>query len=418
MSLPGVNTVIKDRFYSLSRTDIPVGPRVLVIAKRSTANGTGGVADLDPYNLAREDTAISTFGDGSQVHRAFLELVAGGAQQITIVALPSDTTYNHTNGTIASSTYTTANPSGDLWNDAWSAAEAANPDVIVPWGRGSNSLDWESPATPGNETELGFHANNSATVGNSWARKVADKAAQITNESNPCLAILGVKPFIGATADGLGGMTPADVASHLALSSNLTTRSLIGDTGIYLSIVATELKPLGYPTEYGYANGACAYAGHIAQLDSWSSPTGKAIVNVEQLRYNPTRSQQQILVDKAIVPVAVDYNRVPTWVDAMTYSKDTSDYTRLTTLRIIFDAVQMVRQVAQKFVGEGSTLALRNALETAITAGLRGMQQEGALLASDFEVTYAPRESKAIVDLVLTPAFELRNIEVRVSVNL
>jgi hypothetical protein len=57
-------------------------------------------------------------------------------------------------------------------------------------------------------------------------------------------------------------------------------------------------------------------------------------------------------------------------------------------------------------------------METAITSALRGMQQLGALLDSDFIVSYSPAENKAFIDLVLTPAFELKNIEVQVSISI
>jgi hypothetical protein len=74
--------------------------------------------------------------------------------------------------------------------------------------------------------------------------------------------------------------------------------------------------------------------------------------------------------------------------------------------------------VCQKFIGEASTLQTRNSMETAITSALRGMQQMGALLDSDFSVSYLPAQNKAFVDLVLTPAFELKNIEVQVSISI
>ena len=57
-------------------------------------------------------------------------------------------------------------------------------------------------------------------------------------------------------------------------------------------------------------------------------------------------------------------------------------------------------------------------METSVTSSLRGMQQLGAVLDSDFNIRYVPEESKALIDLVLTPAFELRNIEVQISVAL
>jgi hypothetical protein len=232
---------------------------------------------------------------------------------------------------------------------------------------------------------------------------------------------MGVKPYVAAsTADG--GMTPAQVVTHLALS-NLVDRNTSEDEGLlghYVSIVATELEPLRYNqyVNFGFANGAASYAGAITKLDSWSAPTAKTIFNVQRVRYNPTRTVQAALVEKGLVPVALNFNRVPNWIDAQTFAKDGSDYRRLTTLRIVYDAVLLIRQISQKFIGEAASTATRNALETAVTSGLRGMQQMGALLASDFTVTYIGLENKAIIDLVLQPAFELRNIEVRVSVQL
>jgi hypothetical protein len=57
-------------------------------------------------------------------------------------------------------------------------------------------------------------------------------------------------------------------------------------------------------------------------------------------------------------------------------------------------------------------------METSITSSLRGMQQLGAILDSDFNIRYIAEENKALIDLVITPAFELRNIEVQLSVEL
>jgi hypothetical protein len=87
-------------------------------------------------------------------------------------------------------------------------------------------------------------------------------------------------------------------------------------------------------------------------------------------------------------------------------------------MRIISECSLLVRQVCQKFVGEASTIQVRNSMETSITSSLRGMQQLGAILDSDFNIRYIAEENKALIDLVITPAFELRNIEVQMSVEL
>lgn len=432
MALPGVRTAIQDRFYSLSRTDIPVGPRVLILGTRDTADGTldedgNAVQSLDPYNAQGEETVITAFGEGSQVHRGYIEALSGGAQAVVIVALPADTVFNHTDGEISSVEFTTNDPTGDLFDSAFAAVESAQADVVVPWGRGIHSYEYEDPATPGNDPDLGFHADNSAVGSKSWAAKIANKMEEIVTNSHPSFAVLGLAPYganpsEGATPTGgstFEGMTPAQISSHTTFPNLLARESAsFGNNGIYVTVVGGEVKPLGYPAEWGYSNGAAMLAGAVAQLDSWSAPTGKVIYNTEQIRYLPTKTSQEAMIDQGIIPVGINFKRKPIWVDGNTYGKPTSDYTRLTTLRIVYDAIELTREVAQRFIGETATLQNKNALETAITAGLAGMQQVGALLSSDFSITYVPRESRAVIDLILQPAFELRVIEVKVSVNI
>jgi hypothetical protein len=410
LALPGVSVQIQDRFFALSRTDVPVGPRVCAIAKRSTADATGGVRDLDAYEATSESDVIDAFGENSNLHKAFVELISGGAQRIILVALPSDSVFNHTTATVTSSAY-----GGDVFNAAFEAAEAAQVDVIVPWGAGSNSTHWESPATPGNDGSFDyFYADNSATATNSWAKKVSDMCATITGRSAPTHAIMGVKPYIGvANADG--SFTAAALTTHLGFS-NLVDRATLTN-GHYLSIVASELRLVGVPSTWGFSNGASLYAGSVQRLDAWSATTGKVVYNTDRVRWNPTRTQAETIANKGLVPVTLDLQRVARWTDGTTFGKDGSDYERLTTLRITFDAVKIVRSISQNYVGEAATIANRNSFETQLSSALRGMQILGALISSDFRVSYIPAENKAIVDLAIRPAFELREIVVRVSVN-
>lgn len=432
MSLPGVNTVIKDRFVALSRTNIPLGPRVGILGRRTTVapgyeNNVSpitpdpgvSISDLDPYRALNEGDVITQFGEGSDLHRGYLEAMAGGATQIVLIALPEDTVFNHTTGTISSAAYTDFVGSNMLFDDAFAAVEASRVDIVVPYGRGAGITEFESPATPENDAELGFHADNSANASSSWAAKIAQKCYEITRDSYPCFGVLGIAPYVG-TATSDGGMTPASASVHLQ-TPNLIDRETasLKSSGPYLSVVAGEIAPMGHDSRgFGFSNGAAVYAGYICGLDSWSAPTGKNIFNISKIRYNPTNLQQRALIDKGVVPIALNSNRQPTWVDAQTFAQDNSDYTRLTTLRIVFDSVQMVKSVAQQFIGEASNTATRNALDTAITSGLRSMQVQGAIMDSDFNISYVAGEYRAIVDVVLRPAFELRNIEIRVSINL
>ena len=398
MALPGVKTVIKDRFYSISRQDIPVGPKICLLAKRSTANNTGNVQDLDVVQATTEEDVIIAFGEGSDAHRGYVELVAGGAERIFIVALPSDTAWTYSSGEVDASSF--SGSASEFFDAMFEAAESVQPDIIVPWGRGAKASDFDytagaTPTWPGDV--YGFVADNASSA-NSFVAKVGAKVKAISENSFPCFAVMGIKPYVDGSSEI---MTPGQVSSHK-----------------YVVVIATELKPVNYDTSWGFANGATTFAAAISRMASFTSPVNKTAYNVASIRYNPTRTQQQLLADAGSNFIALNFNKVPVFVEGLTMAQPTSDYTRISTLRIITEASVLVRQVCQKFVGEASTLQTRNSMETAITSALRGMQQMGALLNSDFTVSYVPAENKAFIDLVLTPAFELKTIEVQVSINI
>ena len=423
MALPGVKTIIKDRFYSISRQDSPVGPRVVVIAKRSTDNGTGNVADLDVVLCTNEADVITAFGNGSGCHRAFVELISSGAERIFMVPLPSDTVWNHSTGAVTSSSF-----GGSVFDDAFAAAEAGQPDIIVPWGSGARAGLWAATASEtfsASADEIyGFHADNSSTVTNSWAYKISEVVNLISQNTSPCFAILGVKPYTGSANEV---MTPGQVATHLATSS-LTSREnavvpaqhtyAMNEVGRNVVVIATELKPSNYPAAWGYTNGATSLAGAISRMASYTSTINKTVYNISSLRYNPSKTLLTALTNKGVNCVLLNFNKAPIFSDGITFAGSTSDYTRLTTLRIVNEATMVVRQSCQKYIGQPSTLQVRNSMETSVTSSLRGMQQLGAILDSDFNIRYAPEEAMALIDLVITPAFELRNIEVQISVAL
>jgi len=415
MALPGVTTILKDRFYSISRQDTPVGPRIVVIAKRSTASGTGNILDLDVIQVTNEANVITAFGQDSDCHRAYVELVAGGADRIYMVPLPSTAVVQAGTALLEADILATTGGSS-IFEDVFTAVEAAQPDIIVPWGRGGHPNDWESPATPGNDAGFGFYADDTTTVANSMVLKIANAVKTINENSHPCYAVMGVKPYY-STAEV---MTPSQVSSHLALSnlpSNASGTDLY-EVGRFVVVIATELRTAGYPESWGYANGACALAASLSRMASYVSPVNKVVFNVAKMRYNGSRTSLNALSDGCVNSIILNFNRAPIFSDGLTYADATSDFTRLSTLRIVNEATLLVRQVCQKFIGEASTIQTRNSMETAITSAIRGMMQLGALLDGDFTVSYVPAENKAIVDMVVTPAFELKSIEVQVSISL
>ena len=127
MAIPGVTTIIRDRFYSVSRSNTPAGPRIVVIARRDTANETERVSDLDIVLATTEKDVIAAFGEGSDLHKAFLELISAGAERIYMVPLPSLTAFNHTDGYITATGYT----ADAMLDAAYAAAETVLPDISM-----------------------------------------------------------------------------------------------------------------------------------------------------------------------------------------------------------------------------------------------------------------------------------------------
>lgn len=435
MAIPGVTTTIRDRFYSVSRSDIPTGPKVVAIARRNTVNGTGSVSDVDVVRATNEADVIAAFGDASDIHKAYVELVTAGAERIYLVPLPSDTVFNHTNGTVTSTSF-----GAGLFDAAFDAAETIVPDVIIPWGRGGNSSDWEDPAaTPGDAEEFGFHADNSSNISANWAFQVGNKVKKISANTTPCLAVLGIRPWSPQNSGanngvGLEKMTPGNVSAHLTdiidgtRMPDLSSNTLVGQTGEsmssvgpYVIVVAAEIKPVNYSSngvDFGYTNGVANVVAAITGTPSYQSIVTSPVYNIESMRYSPSRTLQTGLSNSSVNSIIINFNRVPAIGDAITFSSSNSDYIRITSKRIVDDATKVIRQVCQKFIGQPSNMQVRNSMETAISSGLRGMQTLGAILAHDFSVTYIPTQSKAVVDVVLTPAFELKNIEVQIAINL
>ncbi len=408
MALPGVKTTILDRFYNLGRTDLPGGPVIALIAKRDI-NPVGGPGDLVPYAPTGEQIVIQQFGEGSYIHRAYKEALIFGATRLVLIPLPKDTVFTHGTASVTSASY-----GGDIFDAIFAAAESVRPDIIVPWGAGSDPTWWDdpgngaTPATPGHSDENYFYADNS--IGASWAKKVSDKCAEITSNSYPCFAVIGTRPMVG-----LETLTSAQLTTGVAMP-NLMNRET-NKLGHFVSVVASEVRPLSYPSSWGWSNGAVAYAAAAARYDPWRATTGKPLFNVDAIRYNPTRPQQEVLANKGVVSAAIDFSGTVKWVDGTTFAPANSDFVRLTTLRISFDVVKLILGVAENYKGEGMSYEQQSALDTQIGSRLRAMQVQGALNNSDYRVTFLGSQNQAVIDIAITPAFELREIILTLSIN-
>lgn len=160
-----------------------------------------------------------------------------------------------------------------------------------------------------------------------------------------------------------------------------------------------------------------AYAGFVSVLPSYSSPMFKAIPGALISSYTLSPTQITSLINKHIVVPRIRNGRIIV-ADAITTASDTSDFVRLTTLRIVNDAVQFVREIAEPYIGEPNTIPRRNSLDTAIRSGLQQMVLRGALNDFRFHIRSSIADQidgtmRILLDLV--PVFETRRILLSVA---
>jgi hypothetical protein len=200
------------------------------------------------------------------------------------------------------------------------------------------------------------------------------------------------------------------------------------DIGAYISVVAANVRAANdaavdlYPT-IGYYNsdGAASYAGLVAGLPAKSAPTNKVVDGVT-LSQGISQSQANRLAGARYVTFLSKPKGVVV-ASAMTGAYNISqyyrsDFVRLSTVRIVHDAINYVRETADQFIGEPNNAPQRNAMATAIENALKTMQEAGALRRFNFNVYASPTDQilgRATVELVLVPAFELQQITVVVA---
>lgn len=443
-NLPGATVEILDQGLRVSRP--PSGPKVLLLGITTSTN-TNATPNI-PYSISSSSltTAYQSFknadGTASELCQALYECYIAGGRDIELMnVLP-----------VGSGALTSANDKYGYLGEAYDILVNHNADIVVPVGV---SID--------DSVTANYHGDG----GSQWnfAYQLANFCYQSTKNNNTCLGIIGVS---GATTSASGTPTLSEVETFVKKCEKYTgfacydgtTETSTGnpgnycfvattteqmpasyaggdvtdsrgnkvDIGAYISVVATNVRATNdaavdlYPT-IGYYNseGSSAYAGLVSSLPAKSAPTNKIVQGVT-MSQGISESQADRLAGKRFVTFLSKAKGVCV-ASAMTGAYNISqyyrsDFVRLSTVRIVHDAINYVRQVADQFIGEPNNAPQRNAMATAIENALKNMQERGALRRFNFNVYASPTDQvlgKANVELVLVPAFELQTITVVVA---
>jgi hypothetical protein len=444
-NLPGATVEILDQGLRISRP--PSGPKVLLLGM-TTSTDTKATPYV-PYSisdssLTAADTAFrNSDGSVSELNKALYEAHIAGARDIVLMnVLP----------TASGAKIAKVDQYGYL-AEAYDILINYQADIVCPVGV---VLD--------DTVSANYHGGG----GSSWnfGYQLANFCYQATKSNNTCIGVIGVA---NATANASGTPTLTEVETWVRALENYTgnfapydgtTATAVGvpgnyrfvatsteqmpasyaggdvtdtkgnkvDIGAYVSVVAANARAVNevasvlYPTLGWYnSTGAAAYAGLVASLESKSAPTNK-VIQGQDIQQGISESQADRLAGKRYVTLMSKPKGIVV-ASAMTgaynidqYSR--SDFVRLTTVRIVHDAVKYVRQVAEQFIGEPNNAPQRNAMANAIGNALKNMQSSGALRRYDYNVYATPTDQvlgKATVELILVPSFELQQITVIVA---
>lgn len=188
--------------------------------------------------------------------------------------------------------------------------------------------------------------------------------------------------------------------------------------GRNLSITFMQYETLIENEDYIYiSNGAAGYAGMVSALPLDQSSTNQPF-NVERIAFHLARHQHAALNAKGIVTLKRSFTRGIVVVDGTTMAPVASVFRRLSASRIVGAVEELIRAVAEPYIGKQNNDANRNSLHTAIKAQLDKLI--GTLLETyQFELivdSVAERYNYIDINYELVPIYEIRQVRNRISV--
>lgn len=185
------------------------------------------------------------------------------------------------------------------------------------------------------------------------------------------------------------------------------------DLGMFLSVVGGA-DPIYQNASSGRYAGdvAVAYAGINGVLAPQSAPTNKVLKGAKGLRFSLSNKQHNDLLGNRIVTFKTKDSNVVA-VDGVTAAMPSSDYTRLSTAKVVREVVDQLREVSEPFIGQPNTIEQRNALSSALSKRLSALTGQGMLVSYEFQVIATQADQvlgQCRIELTLIPPQELRRI--------
>lgn len=194
------------------------------------------------------------------------------------------------------------------------------------------------------------------------------------------------------------------------------------DIGKYLSVVPAIVNTgvsAALGTDGRNTNAAAVYAGVLTTITPGNSTTNLVVsrislpFDVKKVKLDELANAGYVMMQQKTRGVTVVSGDVATNIN--------SDYDYVSTTIIVADIIEMIREIADPYIGKGLTEATTAALETAIESGMQRKVAAGSVVKYGFSViTNQTVNGKGSISIPITivPAFELREVNVAMKLSL
>ena len=188
------------------------------------------------------------------------------------------------------------------------------------------------------------------------------------------------------------------------------------DVGKFISVVAHDFLVADRNLAVASPeNGAALYAGLASQLAETNSPTNEKVPGARSA-YKLSNTQANLLAGNKLVVFMVK-GGIPKVASALTCAQPNSGWTRYLTVDIVFNAINLLRDIYDPYIGQGNTIEKRNSLDSDIYNALK---KKNTIADFDYTLIQSPSDKvmgRMVVELDIVPIGELQKIHTVVSIN-
>lgn len=171
-----------------------------------------------------------------------------------------------------------------------------------------------------------------------------------------------------------------------------------------------------------WTSGAGHYAGLVTTLDPHIATTNQELAPVNRLRWTFAPRNVDALISKKYVTFMMKNNSIVV-SDGITTAPDlyigqdivSSDYIRLSTLRITNYMINSIRNACEPYIGKPNEFSMYNSMNTAIKSVIQSAIDEGVIQDAKFKIALGDTLDQSDVQLQIVPQFELRVINVEIG---